>query len=63
MKPELKLEGGIMTYQTCPKCEGTGTIWTVSVTQTYQTCPVCNGKMFIPTLTGQPPSDKKQEES
>ena len=51
-----------MTYQICPKCEGTGTIWTVSAIQTAR-CPVCEGKMIISTLTGQPPPDKKPEES
>ena len=40
-----------MTYQICPKCEGTGTIWTVFAIQNYQIYLKCQGSGTIWTVS------------
>ncbi len=56
------------TWQTCPKCNGQGTLLTppyiagdqltfISGTFELFACNVCNGKMIISRETGLPPVD------
>lgn len=45
-----------MSFQKCPRCDGTWYIyphWTSNATSTV--CPVCNGAMIISELTWLPP--------
>jgi len=42
-------------WQICPKCNGSGMMWSQFYQTRMETCDLCNGKKIISKLTGQPP--------
>ncbi|HRI34984.1 MAG TPA: hypothetical protein PLD02_14645 [Saprospiraceae bacterium] len=45
-----------MSYQACPICNGSGTVFSPLSSTTSAICTVCNGKKIIDTVTGLPPT-------